>query len=164
MTKKNKNIIAISIIVILIASILLTLHCAREHGIRSIRQDGNFQYLKEYHEETSDEGSLYEEEDILESELDDYDDINLPTDEEEKTRENIAKNSDKTLDKKIAPRRSVNYGRIPNREGNISTGYVTLLCIESFLLGGSVLYLIMNNMDTCEYEEIKTKKSKKTEK
>lgn len=153
MDKKTRNIIAIIISVLLVLGIILTIHFAREDGSRDFRIN-DFQ-RREYSER--------ENNGTKGKKIPNFPNRKSDTIKEETTEEDEVKDS-KIISDESKPNKpscdnyrinDIDFDSVVNRGGTFSTKYMILLSIGTFLLGGSIMYLVMNNISK---EEKKTKK------
>ena len=145
MTKKNKNIIVIIIIFVLLVSLGLTIYfagCEKKSSIKyndtriSLPRQDNRNNQRKYNipnkRDNSNSPNEKEESDT---------DINKEKTSLEETDNNVSYLSNNRFNRQIM---------IPsdNRSTRgLSSKYVVLISIETFLLGASIMYLIMNNID-----------------
>ncbi len=165
MTKKNKNIITISVIAVLIICIIVTVCFAKDDKDKNIVPDKYFSATGEYKISEAKKDSPDDE--IIDATEDELitSDTEISRDEElddEKITEDNKKGDyiKKSKRGKVPHDNQDEYKRLnyPPCDGtSISTKYVILLCFETFLLGSSVMYLIMNNIDKEKNMEIKNK-------
>ena len=140
MTKKNKNIITLLIIFILIIIMSLTIYFFKSHNYRDFGYGQSIPIT------------------------DNYDDtFNRRQEEDNKNRFNVDDNKVLKYNNQQNNHRFIKP--IFNSRSNNSTRYIVLLCLETFLLGNCVMYLIINNIDRKDNGKIvevldKTKKNK----
>ena len=167
MEKKTKNIIAIAIILILVIGIFLTIHFSKNDNqlnrftevnapvFNGVLKDNsvhkNRDNLKDKRVFPADKDSMLEEDDDDELETSEFKFSDDDDDDDFETSESL-------IEGHVFDNRS--FSQLPNN--SISGIYVVLLCIESFLLGGTIMYLVMNNINNSQIViEEKTRKTKK---
>ena len=146
MEKKTKNIIAIIIIVVLLICLAFTIR-GNGHNLERNKVD-RLNTLNEIQKKEFDDRLMLQEKETENT-----------TDEKEKDavdsyknakRPPLRENSRKELD------RNANFN-MPQRESHNTSIGVILIAIETFLLGGAVMFLIYNNIGNTETKNNKNK-------
>ena len=139
MDKKTKNIVSISVIVVLIISIILTIHFANSSNKNDFINGRGMPSFS-----NNQKGSMDDKKTGNENIPSGFDKNNRPS--------NRIPSSDNNI---------FDMNNLPNRSNGIETKYVVLLTVESFLLGGAVMYLIINNINSDNSKNEKEKTTKK---
>ena len=162
MSKKNKNIIILSIDIFLIIAIILTIHFAKDNSsprFDNIQSNENFNDFRKNNDNDKAKPSINnkngdESTDTIENQ------------EEQDNKDILTNKYEKDNDNNKRPDYKANFDNdliaMPrNGQSGMPTKYVVLLSLEIFLLGGGVMYLIMNNIDdNINKKTIKNKKTK----
>lgn len=161
MDKKTKNIIAIVIIVILFVGIILTFHFGRVNGSKNYINDQRIQMFdnSQRDDNNKERPSFPSDNDISANNDSNQNDDSIT--ERKDSRSNRPSGNVPSFNKDDM--KDIGNVSMPNREGTFTTKYVVLLCVESLLLGGAIMYIINNNLgkETIKNVEKTTKKGKK---
>ncbi len=165
MTKKNKNIIAIFVIVVLLICLGLTFHFAKNDrgGFKVDNKNTTFRDNLRKNENSIEDNNIKKDSEESEDAVTETSDKRTKRDSAK--RRNLPSNFDKNGE--FNPKTVMPNGFNQNR--GMSTKYVILIAAECFLLGGAVVYLIMNNLEketkvieTRIVEEKETKRKKES--
>ena len=180
MNRKNKNIIVISIIIVLLVCLGLTIHFAKTDNYDKFDFSNNDQMMERFpgsqdnrpSSDSQNRNRRFEKPgNRQDSTTDESKDKNEDR-EDEKTPNNTANELESDyLVTELGQGKQKDFNNnqliMPSnfkQSESISTKYVVLIGIETFLLGASIMYLIMNNIEREEkvVEAMVVEKDKKS--
>ena len=145
MTKKSKNIIAIIIIIVLLISLGLTFHCAKTSERDNTMMIKDNQMMERTKKEQVERDLRKKEQESDKEIVEDKNDATIQNNTNLEDKANQLRKPD-PRDARGSTRQMAKANGIRENKA-ISLKHVILIVLETFLLGGSVMFLIMNNIN-----------------